>query len=129
METVFGKRRSGHDVQIQKPLRCRIVGIMEGMTTLHVAEVLDLSLRGALIEHQGMFHPECPCFLQLGIEGNVSTIRCRIAHSRASSTGSDGHQYYKSILEFRNITPAAEHIIKTLIQSLWAHAGWHGVGP
>jgi len=129
MSKVFRKRGKGNDIQVQKPLRCRMCGIREGIPTLQMAEVLDLTLRGTLVEHQGMFQAGSPCFLQLGFNDDLSTIRCRIAHTRASSKGSDGGQYYQTILEFRDLTPAAEHILKTLIQSLWAHTSSAGGGP
>jgi hypothetical protein len=129
MDKAFRKRVKGNDVQIQKPLRCRIGGIVDGIPTLQMAEVLDLTLRGALVEHQGMFQVGSPCFLQLGINGDLSTVRCRIANSRASSDGPEGGHAYKTILEFRNLTSAAEHILKSLIQSLWPHTGLHGGGP
>jgi len=129
MSKVFRKRVKGNDIQVQKPLRCRMCGIREGIPTLQMAEVRDLTLRGALVEHHGMFQAGSPCFLQLGFNDDLSTIRCRIAHTRASSKGSDGGQYYQTILEFRDLTPAAEHILKTLIQSLWAHTSSAGGGP
>ena len=129
MNKAFRKRTKGNDAQVQKPLRVRMCGIMDSMITLQMVEVLDLTLRGALVEHQGIFQAGSPCFLQLGINGDLSTIRCRLAHSRLSPDGPDGGQHCKTILEFRTLTPAAEHILKSLIQSLWAHTGLHGGGP
>jgi hypothetical protein len=129
MNQAFRKRVKGKDAQIQKPLRCRMCGIVDGVITLQMAEVLDLTLRGALVEHQGAFQAGTPCFLQLGINGELSTIRCRVAHSRASSNGPDGGQHYKTVLEFRTLSPSAEIILKGLIQSLWAHVGWSAGGP
>ncbi|MEE8152652.1 MAG: PilZ domain-containing protein [candidate division NC10 bacterium] len=114
---------------MRRALRFRISGITEGIPTLQVAEVLDLSLGGAVVKHQRMFEPQRPCFLQLATTGNVSTIRCRIAHSRASGTGPDGEQYHQTMLEFRNPTAAAKKLLKTLIQSFGSHGGWEIAGP
>lgn len=129
MNRAFRKRAKGNDIEVEKPLRCRMVGIRDGLPTLRMAEVLDLTLRGALVEHQGAFQAGSPSFLQLGINGDLSTIRCRIAHSRARSNGPDGDHYHQTVLEFRTLTPAAEQILKSLIQVLWAHAGWNAGGP
>jgi hypothetical protein len=129
MKQAFRKRVKGNDFRVEKPLRVRICGIVDGVITLQMAEVLDLTLRGALVEHQGAFQAGTPCFLQLGINGELSTIRCRVAHSRASSNGADGGQHYKTVLEFRTLSPSAETILKGLIQSLWAHVGWSAGGP
>lgn len=124
--TVSGNRK---ELQMRRALRFRISGITEGIPTLQVAEVLDLSLGGAVVKHQRMFEPQRPCFLQLATTGNVSTIRCRIAHSRASGTGPDGEQYHQTMLEFRNPTAAAKKLLKTLIQSFGSHGGWEIAGP
>ncbi len=128
MNRSFRKGVKGNDPQVQKPLRSRLCGIIDGIPTLLMAEILDLSLRGALVEHPGIFQPECPCFLQLGFHGDLSTIRCRIAHSRPSPNGRDRRPNSQTVLEFRRLTPAAEHILKSLIQSLGAHTGSAG-GP
>lgn len=128
MNKAFRKRAKGNDIDVKTPLRCRMVGIRDGLPTLQMAEVLDLTLRGAFVEHPGTFQEGTPCFLQLGINGQLSTIRCRIAHSRANSNGADRGQCYQTVLEFRILAPPAEHTLKTLIQALWARAGSAG-GP
>jgi len=129
MKNAFRNREKGKDLHVEKPLRCRMCGMRDGLPTLQMAEVLDLTLRGALVEHHGAFQAGSASFLQLGINGELSTIRCRIAHSRARSNGPDGDQYHQTVLEFRTLTPAAEQILKSLIQVLWAHAGWNAGGP
>lgn len=129
LKKTFRNRITGNHLQIQKPLRCRIGGMMGSIPTVRVAELVDLTLKGALLEHQGILQPESSCFLQLGINGDLSTIRCRVVNSRVRSDGPDRDQYHQTLVEFPYLTPAAEHMLNMLIQSLWEHVGWNGGGP
>lgn len=128
MNRAFRNRAKRNDLQVQIPLPSRMCGIMDGIPTLQMVKVLDLTLRGALVEHERLFQPASPCFLQLGINGDLAAIRCRIAHSRVSPNSPQEDQHYQTVLEFRNLTPVGEHILKALIQLLWAHTGSAG-GP
>ena len=119
--------RKDHEVE-QSP-RFRISGVRGGVVTLQVAEVLDLTLRGALVEHQGMFHPQSPCFLQLGASGDLSTIRCRLVRSWVSRNQPEGGLCYQTRVEFLDLSPAAENVLRALIQISWAQGGWDGGGP
>lgn len=129
MKKGFRKRVTRKDAQTEQSPRFRISGMRGGVTTLQVAEVLDLTPRGALVEHQGMFHPQSPCFLQLGASGDLSTIRCRLVHSRVSLNQPGGDQCYQTRIEFLDLNPAAEHVLRTLIQSTRAQRSWDGGGP
>ncbi|MEE9181289.1 MAG: hypothetical protein V3U33_01790 [candidate division NC10 bacterium] len=117
------------DLQIEKSPRFRISGITEGITTLQAAEVLDLTLTSALVKHQGTFQPQSPCLLQLGTNGELSTIRCRAVNSWVIHSQPDGGLYCQTMVEFLDLNPAAEQALKTLIQSLGANGSWNGGGP
>ena len=117
------------DLQIEKSPRFRISGITEGITTLQAAEVLDLTLTTALVKHQGMFQPQSPCLLQLGMNGELSTIRCRVVNNRVIHSQRDGGLYCQTMVEFLDLNPAAEQALKTLIQSLGTNGSWNGGGP
>lgn len=117
------------DLHIQNSLRFRISGITEGMITLRPAEVLDLTLTGALVEHQGKLEPQSPCLLQVGTNGDLSTIRCRVLHSRTTPSRPGVGLSYQTTVEFLELTPAAKYLLKTLIQSLGRNGGWNGGGP
>ena len=116
------------NLQMQKPPRFRISGIRGGIPTLQMADVLDLTLKGALVEHHGMFQPQSPCFLQLGASGDLSTIRCRLLQSRVSRNQGGG-LCYQTRVEFLDLSPATEEALRVLIQISRAHGGWDGGGP
>ncbi|MFQ5847618.1 MAG: hypothetical protein ACE5IQ_08140 [Candidatus Methylomirabilales bacterium] len=118
------KELQGHEAP-----RFRISGIAEGMTTLQAAEVLDLTPTGALVEHQGMFQPQSACLLQLGTNGDLSTIRCRVVNSRKIRSQPDGGLYSQTMVEFLELSPAAEQVLKTVIRSLGRNGGYSAGGP
>ena len=97
--------------------------------TLQMAEVLDVTLREALVEHQGMLETQSPCFLQLETKGELSTIRCRVANSRVISSGRDEDPHFESIMEFLTVNPPAEQALKILIQALGARGSREAGGP
>ena len=53
----------------EKRPRLRISGTVEGIPTLQVADVLDVTPWGALVEHEDTFPPQSLCLLQLGTNG------------------------------------------------------------
>jgi hypothetical protein len=114
--------------QMQKPPRFRISGIRGGIPTLQMADVLDLTLRGALVEHHSMFQPHSPGFLQLEASGNLSTIRCRLLQSRVSPN-QEGGLCYQTRVEFLDLSPQTEEALRVLIHISRAHGGWDGGGP
>lgn len=116
-------------VQIQHSLRFRISGITEGMITLQPTEVLDLTLTGALVEHEGKLDPQSPCLLQIGTNGDLSTIRCRVLTSRATPDRHGTGHSYQTTVEFLELSPSAKYLLKTLMQLLARHAGPNGGGP
>jgi hypothetical protein len=101
----------------RKPPRFRVSGVTAAITTLQDAEMLDLSLEGAQVEHQGMLPLGSPCFLQLGIAEERLTIRCRVVHSRVSRKGLEGGLYYQTGLEFLDLPSEAEPSLAALIRS------------
>lgn len=116
------------NLEMESPPRFRISGIRAGITTLQMAEVIDLTLKGALVEHRDMFQPQTPCFVQLGANGDLSTIRCRLLQSRVSHSEGGG-VCYQTRVEFLDLSPAAEQALMVLIQSSQAHGSWNGGGP
>lgn len=128
MKKARRKRDMLKDLQTQNPPRFRISGIREGLTTVQMAEVLDLTLKGALVEHHGMFQPQTTCFLQLGANGDLSTIRCRLLQSRASRNEGGG-LCYQTRVEFLDLSPAAKEVLMVFIRSSRTHGSWNGGGP
>lgn len=108
------------NLQKRKPPRFRISGVAAAITTLQEAEVLDLSLSGALVEHQGVLQLGSPCFLQLMAEGERITVQCRVVHSRVSYSGSDGTLYYQTGLEFLDLGRGAQQSLGAFIRSYGA---------
>lgn len=82
--------------------------------------MIDLSLEGALVEHQGMLPLGSPCFLQLEIDEEHMNIRCRVVHSRVSRRGAGGILYYQTGLQFRDLSRWAEQSLGALIRSYGA---------
>jgi hypothetical protein len=101
----------------------------EGIMTLQMAEVLDVSLRGALVAHQGMLDAQSPCLLQLETKGELSTIRCRVVSSRVISSGRDEDPRVESMVEFLAVNPPTEQALKILIQALGARGSREAGGP
>lgn len=114
----------GKDLKKRKPPRFRISGVTAAITTLQEAEVMDLSLEGALVEHQGVLQLDAPCFLQLGTDGERFTIRCRVIHSRVSRKGTEGILYYQTGLEFLELSRSVEQSLGAFIRSYGATEGW-----
>ena len=128
MKKAIRNRDARNHLQMQDRPRFRISGVREGIRTLQMAEVIDLTLKGALVEHHEMLQPHAPCFLQLGTNGNLSTIRCRLLQSRVSRKEGGGLCYQTSV-EFLDISPETEQALMALIQSSRAHESWNGGGP
>lgn len=108
------------DFQVRTPPRFRISGVAASVTTLQEADLLDLSLEGALVEHQDMLHLGSPCLLQIVIAGEALTIRCHVVHSRVSRKEVGGILYYQTGLEFIDLPPQAEQTLGALIRSYGA---------
>ncbi len=108
------------DEQRPRVPRFQIRGVMGALTTPREAEVLDLSLRGALVEHQGVLRVDAACFLDLPTSGGFFTIRCRVVHSRVSRREPDGVLYYQTGVKFLNVGPEDEQPLEALIRSYGA---------
>lgn len=118
-----------NDLLAAKRPRLRICGTVEGIPTLLVAEVLDVTQGGALVEQRDTFPPQSLCLLQLGTNGDLSTIRCRVVHSRVRSVRPDGGPYYETMVEFLDVSPAAERALRNIVQSIGANGGGEAGGP
>ena len=128
MKKVTRNRDARNHLQMQDPPRFRISGVSKGITTLQMAAVIDLTLKGALVEHHGILQPQAPCFLQLETNGDLSTIRCRLLQSRVSRKEAGG-LCYQTRVEFLDLSPETEQALTALIQSSQAHGSWIGGGP
>jgi len=100
--------------------RFQIRGVTGAVTAPRQAEVLDLSLGGALVEHQGQLRMGAPCFIDLPTNGSVVTIRCRVVHSGVSRRGPSGALYYCTGVKFVGLTPEAEEVLQAIIRSFGA---------
>ena len=129
MKRALGKRYTRPARQRQNPRRLRIAGMTEGIMTLQMVEVLELTLTGALVAHQGVLEVQSPCFLQLETKGELLTIRCRVVNSRVISSGRDDDPRFESMMEFLAVNPPAEQALKILIQALGARGSREAGGP
>ncbi|MEE9123397.1 MAG: PilZ domain-containing protein [candidate division NC10 bacterium] len=123
MTKAHHRRVTRRDLQKRKPPRFRTSGITSAITTLQEAEVLDLSLSGALVEHQDVLQLASPCFLQLMANGERLTIQCRVVHSRVSHSGADGALYCQTGLEFLDLSRGAQQSLGAFIRSYGAAEG------
>ncbi len=108
------------ETQIRRVPRFRIRDVTGAITTPQAAEVLDLSLRGALVEHKGLLRVGDFCFLDLPTSGGFFTIRCRVVHSRVSRLEAEGVLYCQTGVEFLNVAPEDEQPLEALIRSYGA---------
>src|SRR3990170_3250279 len=123
MTTRERRRVNRTDVPSRKPPRFRVSGVTAAVTTLQEAELLDLSLEGALVEHQGMLALGSPCFLQLEIDDQRMAVECRVVHSRVSRRGGGSALYYQTGLQFCHLSRGAEQSLGALIRSYGATEG------
>jgi hypothetical protein len=100
--------------------RFHIRGGMGAITEADEAEVLDLSMGGALVEHRGMFRVGASCFLDLPTAGMLVSLRCRVVYSGESRREPEGTLYYRTGVEFLDLTPEAERALGALIRSYGA---------
>ncbi len=61
------------ETQVRRVPRFHIRGVTGAMTIPQEAEVLDLSVRGALMEHQGMLRVDAPCIRSYGARKDQET--------------------------------------------------------
>lgn len=114
------RRAQRTTLQKRKPPRFRVSGVIAAITTLQEAEVLDLSLEGALVEHQGMLALGTPCFLQLEIDNQPMAVQCNVVHSCVSRRGGGGILYYQTGLQFRHLSRETEQSLGAIIRSYGA---------
>jgi hypothetical protein len=101
--------------------RFRITGVGGSITAPVEAEIINLSMGGALVEHQGMLGVGFECILTALVTGAVVGIKCQVAHSTVNhrTTGAAGESllFYRTGLRFLEISEEAENILATLIRS------------
>lgn len=108
------------DGKVRKLPRFRIRGV-SGTVTTDEAEVLDLSLGGALVEHHGVLRVGGICFLDLLPSSTEAiTIRCRVVYSRVTGRESDRVLYCQTGLEFLDVTREIERVLGAIIRSYGA---------
>ena len=100
--------------------RFHIRGVLGAITEADEAEVLDLSMGGALVEHRGTFRVGGSCFLDLPTAGMLVSIRCRVVYSGESRREPEGTLYYRTGVEFLDLTFEAERALGALIRSYGA---------
>ena len=108
------------ETQIRRVPRFRIRDVTGAITTPQEAEVLDLSLGGALVEHKGMLHVGDFCFLDLPTSGGFFTIRCSVVHIRVSRLEPEGLLYYQTGVEFLKVAAENEQPLGALIRAYGA---------
>lgn len=108
------------DAKVRRFPRFRIRGV-SGTITTDEAEVLDLSLGGALVGHHGVLRVEGICFLDLLPSSTEAiTIRCRVVYSRVTGRENDKVLYCQTGLEFLDVTPEIEQVLGAVIRSYGA---------
>ncbi len=108
------------DEKVRRFPRFQIRGVMGAITEADEAEVLDLSMGGALVEHRGMFRVGASCFLDLPTAGMLVSIRCRVVYSGEGRREPEGTLYYRTGVEFLDLTPESEQALEALIRSYGA---------
>ncbi len=98
--------------------RFQIRDVAGAISAPHEADVLDLSMGGALIEHEGMFRIGAAFDLGVGNSGsNHLSIRCHVVHSQVSRCKPDGTLYYLTGVKFLDLTLEAEQTLEAVIRS------------
>lgn len=100
--------------------RFRVRAIEGTITAPHDVEVLDLSMRGALLEHQGMLRIGDHCFLGLANSHVPVRLQCRVVHTRVSRVEPGGILYYRTGVDFLGLSLEAEQTLQALIRSYGA---------
>ncbi len=108
------------DEKVRRFPRFQIRGVMGAITEADEAEVLDLSMGGALVEHRGTFRVGGSCFLDLPTAGMLVSIRCRVVYSGEGRREPEGTLDYRTGVEFLDLTFEAERALGALIRSYGA---------
>jgi len=85
------------------------------------ADVVNLSMGGALVEHQGTLRVGSQCTLTFMVAETAVRVKCQVAHStvdhRATGPPGEGLLFYRTGLEFLELSPEAENVMAALIRS------------
>jgi hypothetical protein len=85
------------------------------------ADIINLSMGGALVEHQSALRVGSVCTLTLMVPEAAVRVKCQVAHSmvdhRATSSQGEGLLFYRTGLEFIELSTDAENIMAVLIRS------------
>jgi hypothetical protein len=105
------KRRAPR-IQIRGPLQCRLYAVMD-------AQIVDLSVGGAQMEHLVPIRPGGSCELVLREEREELRLACRalrsvIVHGKGATAAREIR--YRTGLEFIGITPPQQTFLDALIR-------------
>ena len=100
--------------------RFQIRDVAGSVADAYDADVLDLSMGGALMEHRGMFRIGDRYVLGVATSVNHLIIRCRVVHSQVSRREPDGTLSCRTGVEFLDLTPEDEHTLEAVIRSYGA---------
>jgi hypothetical protein len=105
-----GSRRRVQRVRLSQPLVGRV-------GTLQVI-LIDISLRGARIEHASPLQKDTSTRIVFRWEDHTISAECRVVRSRLErfSTGPDGLTAYHSGLEFTNLTDETNAALKEMLE-------------
>ncbi len=86
------------------------------------ADIINLSMGGAMVEHQGSLRVGSQCTLTLIVSEATIRIKCEVAHSRANRravTGSlgEGLLFYRTGLQFLELPAETANVMAALIRS------------
>lgn len=119
---MLGERRLRTDRDDRRKLpRFRTTNIGGYIIPPAEADIINLSMGGALVEHQGALRVGSMCTLTLMVPEAAVRIKCHVMHSmvdhRATGPQGEGFLFYRTGLEFVELSTDAEHIMAALIRS------------
>lgn len=97
--------------------------------TIQGGTIRDVTLKGALVEHRGRLEAQRPCFLQVGSNGDLSTIRCRVVNTRVNPTQPHEDPSYLTLVECLDLSPAGQQALRTLVDTLETPDGYDTGAP
>ncbi len=91
------------------------------VTSSHEVHILDLSLRGARVEHTIILRPGSSCYLRLPLDERVLTVNCRVIWSRAVGR-TPGEQsgtglLFQSGVQFSSLSLDAEAVLQAYLET------------
>lgn len=89
------------------------------VTSSHEANMLDLSMGGARVEHTMILRPGSSCYLRLPLDERVLTVNCRVIWSRAVGRA-PGEQsgtglLFQSGVQFGSLSRESQAVLQTYL--------------